>query len=133
MFSQNKSFQFFVGLGVIIAAWKLWSIGWFASVVESDEEGFQSAIGAVVPILIDTVALVGIVAIAFTKLIYSAIEPLITDLRSYLSESVSKVRDRIVDDGENDDSGVIDAAKLEKVLSDMANEIKSLKDSRNAD
>ena len=132
MFSQNKSFQFFVGLGVIIAAWKLWSIGWFASAVESDEEGFQSVVGSLVPILIDTVALVGIVAIAFTKLIYGAVEPLIDELKSYISESVSKVRDKIVDDGEEDDSGVIDAAKLETVLNDMAKEIQALKDSRNA-
>jgi hypothetical protein len=130
MFSNNKSFQFFVGLGVIILAWKLWSIGWFSQAVESDE-GYESVMGALVPILIDTVALIGIVAIAFAKLIYGAIEPLLGDLKSYVSGHVSDLRDKVIDDGEGDETGVIDAAKLQKVLSDMAKDIQSLKDSKN--
>lgn len=130
MFSNNKSFQFFVGLGVIILAWKLWSIGWFSQAVDSDE-GYESVMGALVPILIDTVALIGIVAIAFAKLIYGAIEPLLGDLKSYVSGQVSHIRDKVIDDGEGDETGVIDAAKLQKVLSDMAKDIQSLKDSKN--
>lgn len=131
MFSNNKSFQFFVGLGVIILAWKLWTIGWFSQAVESDE-GLESVLDSLVPLLIDTVALVGIVAIAFAKLVYGAIEPLLGNLKGYVSGQVSYVRDKVIKDGDEDKTGVIDAAKLEKVLSDMAAEIKSLKDSKNA-
>ncbi len=86
MFSNNKSFQFFVGVGVIFLAWKLWTLGWFSHAVESleggQEDGFQSVVGSLVPIVIDTVALIGIVAIAFVKLIYGAIEPLLADFKT---------------------------------------------------
>ena len=120
MLKENKSFQFLVGAFVLFLAWKCYTLGIFDFLWADDNtEGFESVnlLALVATAAVSAVQLVGVCAI----LICSGLQPLAEKAVDYLRglfPKVSTAADKV--------ESVIDAAKLNEVLTNLDDRIKAL-------
>ena len=120
MLKENKSFQFLVGALVLFLAWKCYTLGIFDFLWADDNtEGFESVnlLALVATAAVSAVQLVGVCAI----LIVSGLQPLTEKSVDYLRgmfPKVSTAADKV--------ESVIDAAKLNEVLTNLDDRIKAL-------
>ena len=122
MLKQNKSFQFWVGAFVLFLAGKCYTLGIFDFLwAEDNAEGFGSVnlLALVATAAVSAVQLVGVCAI----LIVSGLQPLAEKAVDYLRGVFPRASDA-ADKVES----VIDAAKLNEVLTNLDHRINALAD-----
>ena len=80
---KNKSLQFIAGVFVIYLTYQLHAAGWFAaatSVLSAPEEGFRGSVldlfMSALPLVVDAVCTVGIIALTFLTFLWRLVKPL---------------------------------------------------------
>jgi hypothetical protein len=119
MLRDNKSFQFLIGCLVLVAAYKMFTLGVFDFLIRDDSEGFESTalIPMVISALVSAVQMVGLIAIL-----------LVSGLAPYAEKSVDFLRDRIprLDKVASKVESEIDSEKLINVLNKLDERIRSI-------
>ena len=91
-FKENHSAQFILGAFLIFVAFKLWMTGFFSGWLESGG-GFQSATATLVPILVDTVCLVGLLALTGLGILKDLVKPLLEGLSVWVRGKLNIKKD----------------------------------------
>lgn len=80
---KNKSLQFISGVFVIYLTYQLHAAGWFASavsVLSAPDEGFRGSVldlfMSALPLVVDAVCTVGIIALTFLTFLWRLVRPL---------------------------------------------------------
>ncbi len=135
---NNKSLQCIVGCFVIYLAWQMHSAGWFAaagsylSVGEYSYDGFSGSVldllWSLLPLVIDSLCTVGIIAMAFFTFLWRLIRPLCVKLAILMDK---KLEDYGIDLYELDASQQpaprkLDLTELENVLSRILERVTDL-------
>jgi hypothetical protein len=137
---KNKALQFIVGCFVIYLTWQLHSQGWFAaaaSLLSTGEYNYNGFSGSVMdlalsllPLVVDAVATVGIVALAFFTFVWRVIKPLAIKLAILLDK---KLEGYGIDLYELEQSTQapprkLDLSELENVLGRILDRVQRLED-----
>ncbi len=92
---KNKSLQFIAGVFVIYLTYQLHAAGWFAaaaSVLSAPEEGFRGSIldlfMSALPLVVDAVCTVGIIALTFLTFLWRLVKPLVVKLAILLDKKL---------------------------------------------
>jgi hypothetical protein len=95
---KNKSLQFIMGCFIIFLAWEMHSAGWFAAAASLfstggyDYNGFSGSVMdlflSLLPLVVDAVCTVGIVALAFFTFVWRLIKPLVIKLAILLDKKL---------------------------------------------
>lgn len=95
---NNKMFQCIVGCFVIYLAWQLHSAGWFAAAADAlsgnsfSRDGFGSSVlnllWSALPLVVDALCTVGIIAIAFVTFLWRVIKPFTLKLAVLLDKKL---------------------------------------------
>ncbi|MGI9460538.1 MAG: hypothetical protein ACR2NF_11110 [Pirellulales bacterium] len=92
---KNKSLQFIAGVFVIYLTYQLHAAGWFAavaSVLSAPEDGFRGSVldlfTSALPLVVDAICTVGIIALAFLTFIYRLAKPLFVKLLILLDKKL---------------------------------------------
>ena len=138
----NRSFQFFVGLGVMLLAYRLWQMGFFSMLVYEAEgaEGFSSvassALDVLLPLVFDTVCLIGLLALSAIGMGWRAISPLINKGYQLVDAKVEELtgfdlpnlpsEHPTEDEIEVEDEPELDVNALENVLTSISDRLAKL-------
>ena len=92
---KNKSLQFITGVFVIYLTYQLHAAGWFAaaaSVLSAPEEGFRGSVldlfMSALPLVVDAVCTVGIIALTFLTFLWRLVKPLAVKLAVLLDKKL---------------------------------------------
>ena len=97
---KNKSLQFITGCFVIYLTWQMHSAGWFAAAASLfstgsyNYNGFSGSVMdlflSLLPLVVDAVCTVGIVALAFFTFVWRLIKPLVIKLAILLDKKLEE-------------------------------------------
>ena len=122
---MNRAAQFALGAVILFVAIKLWWNGWFslqlfhATGMQSLSSDSPTTSAGMIPLVIDSVCLVGIIGFSAFQFSHSLIRDLLGSMSSISASTKAHVSDSQRTRSDFQDSKVIDAQKLAQLLTTM--------------
>ena len=134
---KNKSLQFITGCFVIYLTYQLHAAGWFAaaaSVLSAPEEGLKGSVldlfMSALPLVVDAVCTVGIIALTFLTFLWRLVKPLAVKLAILLDKKLESYGIDLYELDANFTPAPrkLDLTELENVLGRILDRVQKLED-----